>query len=227
MQDPPKKNRSNLVAPRTIKSPCDLSDLNTWFTREIEATEEQQPYRDILQIVVKNFNDFVKWPRQAILVWKGRTRKTKYHSYPNELKLIALHQEIKLASGIRLDGRSNGPALLAFQIAEGIRPQRSGSNNAWSIHHVYSGKFPFPGRPDTTHAAQDGLHCTQSAGLVAVHPIADQLCDEFPAFTWLLRARAYDLFGYDPDQVFSNELHDEFGFTGKKCTVIPIENDNA
>jgi hypothetical protein len=84
-------------------------------------------------------------------------------------------------------------------------------------------KFPFPGQTDTLHAASNGLHCTQSAGLVAIHPIADQMCDEFPAFSWLLRGEAFLRFGYDPDIVFSKRKHDECGFIGKGCRVIPIE----
>ena len=56
---------------------------------------------------------------------------------------------------------------------------------------------------------------------MAIHPIADQMCDEFPCFAWLLRALAFNKFGYDPDQVLSNDPHDEYGFVGKSCFVIP------
>jgi hypothetical protein len=73
----------------------------------------------------------------------------------------------------------------------GIRPSRFGSNNAWSIHHIYSGKFPYIGKYDTLHASHDGRHFTQSAGLVAIHPIADQLADEYPFFSWYLRAISF------------------------------------
>lgn len=40
-------------------------------------------------------------------------------------------------------------------------------------------------------------------------------------FTWFLRARAFNLFGYDPDHVFSDGPHDELGFAGMKCVVHP------
>jgi hypothetical protein len=125
------------------------------------------------------------------------------------------------AKQISLDPRINGPAVAAYLLADGVRPHRLGSKNSWSVHHIYSGKFPYPGKERTMHAAHDGRHCTQSAGLVAVHPIADQACDEYPAFAWLLRAMAFQKFSYDPDEVFSSNPHDPFGFDGKPCFVFP------
>jgi len=65
-----------------------------------------------------------------------------------------------------------------------------------------------------------GVRPAQSAGVVAVHPVADALVDEFPFFTWLLRARAYQKFGYDPDGAFS-KTRDDYGFEpGRACEVI-------
>jgi hypothetical protein len=83
-----------------------------------------------------------------------------------------------------------------------------------------SGKFAYFGRKETNHAAKEGNHFTQSAGLVALHPVADALVDEFPFFAWLLRADAYRRFGYDPDSVFSAD-HDQYGFVAERqCRVI-------
>jgi hypothetical protein len=63
-------------------------------------------------------------------------------------------------------------------------------------------------------------HFTQSAGLVAVHPIADALCDEYPFFSWLLRAISFQEFGYDPDGVFLPPP-DSLGFAvGDSCETI-------
>jgi len=68
------------------------------------------------------------------------------------------------------------------------------------------------------------LHFSQSAGLIAVHPIADGLADEFPFFAWLLRAESFNRFGYDPDGVFSKG-QDEFGFHGNpKTEVVEIDS---
>jgi hypothetical protein len=55
-----------------------------------------------------------------------------------------------------------------------------------------------------------------------VHPIADSLADEYPLFTWLLRAKAFIKFGYDPDRVFSRDV-DSYGFAaGRSCRVIDV-----
>jgi hypothetical protein len=115
------------------------------------------------------------------------------------------------ARAIDLDTRHNGPAIAAFHFAGGTRPIRFGSKNSWSIHHLYSGKFPHFKSGATLHAAKQGDHFTQSAGLVAVHPLADAVSDEFPFVAWWLRAQAFIRFGYDPDRVFGS-AHDEFGF---------------
>jgi hypothetical protein len=70
------------------------------------------------------------------------------------------------------------------------------------------------------HAAKDCNHFTQSAGLIAAHPIADALSDEVPFFTWLLRAKAYLQFGYDPDRAFCSDV-DSLGFAaGRQCRII-------
>jgi hypothetical protein len=178
----------------------------------------------------------VKWPEKATLLWNGcyRSKLNKWHKYPDTIRLLILSfnaqllQNAAVSNIISLDPRTNGPAVVAFGVAGGIRPTRAGSKNNWSVHHIYSGKFPYDGRVDTLHASHEGKHFTQSAGLVAIHPIADQICDEYPFFSWLLRAMAFMKFGYDPDQVFSTEPHDEFGFlTGKGCFVVPMLNKNT
>lgn len=207
------KNQSNLQSPTAIQKPCDLADLGGWFAREAEAVGEHA-IREVLLGVQRSLDVFVRWPRRALLLWEGRDRSIKYHTYPDPVLLAA--QKVSLV----LDGRVNGPAVAAYRLAGGERPPRFGSNNGWSVHHLYSGKFPHPGRPGTLHAAYDGRHCTQSAGLVAVHPIADQLCDEYPFVAWLLRALAFQKFGYDPDGVFSTDPHDQYGFVGAKCSVL-------
>ena len=132
--------------------------------------------------------------------------KKEFDSFPDTIKQAA--KAVKAP----LDTRSNGPAIVAFLVSGGVRPKRFGSQNSWSVHHIYSGKFPYIGKSSTLHAAKSGQHFTQSAGVVAVHPIADGMCDEYPFFAWLLRAEAFRRFGYDPDGVFSDLSLDQFGF---------------
>jgi hypothetical protein len=199
--------------------PCEVPDLKGWFAKEL-AQVPNAPEQAILSSVAAELDAFIRWPAEAVLLWPGCNRvprpgKTqKYFSFPVHIR------EIANARGVVLDTRPNGPAIAAFVLAGGTRPERFGSSNKWSVHHLYSGKFPYIGRKTTTHAAKECNHFTQSAGLVAVHPVADALVDELPFFAWLLRAQAYLRFGYDPDGVFSL-AHDEYGFAaGRQCRVI-------
>jgi hypothetical protein len=169
--------------------------------------------------VVDELDGFLRWAERPLLLWRGCDRvpepgkRQKYFSYPKPIKSLAI------SNGFRLDTRPNGPAIAAFLAAGGTRPDRFGSSNSWSIHHLYSGKFPYIGRDTTMHASKDGLHFTQSAGLVAAHPIADALVDEFPFFTWFLRALAFKRFGYDPDSAFGESS--ELGFAvGHSCEIV-------
>lgn len=217
---------NNLNSPISISVGCQLDSLLDWYEAEI-ALAPSEAIRSIMTIVGRHPEEFFRWPNGALLLWHGCDRvaprnadgkkQVKYHRYPDIIKSLAK------GGSVELDARSNGPAIAAFQMAGGERPGRSGSTNAWSVHHIYSGKFPFPGQIATTHAKTNCAHFTQSAGLLAVHPIADALCDDAPAVTWFLRAKAFQLFGYDPDGVFSLS-QDEFGFTpGSRCEVVFCE----
>jgi len=171
--------------------------------------------------------DFVQWPVRAVLLWKGCDRvppageKQRYHRYPEPICKLAKAQDIQL------DTRPNGPARAAFLFAGGVRPERFGSTNASTMHHIYSGKFPYIDRTTTTHAVKRSQHFTQSAGVVATHPVADALSDEYPSFAWLLRFEAFRQFGYDPDAVFSSS-QDDLGFAdGHKCEVVFCDSDHT
>ena len=214
----------NLSSPNGIVEPCDLTDLAGWFSRELTQVPSLAE-RNVLKTVAGKLDSFVRWASEAVLLWPGCDRvpppgkKQKYFSFPNHIRQMAG------SLGVRLDSRPNGPAIAAFRLAGGTRPERFGSSNAWSIHHLYSGKFPYLGRRETTHAAKECNHFTQSAGLVAAHPVADALVDEFPFFAWLLRAESYRRFGYDPDSVFSNGS-DDYGFqNGRQCRVIGLAQE--
>lgn len=211
----------NLGSPHSILEAVQLEDLLGWFFREL--TQVPTPAeRHVLEAVATDLDSFVRWAKDPLLLWSGCDRipptgeRQKYHSYPPEIR--------KMASdvGLVLDRRPNGPAIASFLLAGGERPARFGSSNAWSIHHLYSGKFPYFERRSTTHAAKECAHFTQSAGLIAAHPVADAMVDEFPFFAWLVRAHAFDRFGYDPDGVFS-PVRDQYGFvTGRSCRIVNV-----
>lgn len=151
-------------------------------------------YDSIMWIIRDNRSAFISWPRKSLLLLPGVTRE-KYHQYPPEVK------QLLIKNGISPDNRSNGPAICSFLLAGGIRPIRE-TGKGWNIHHLYDGKFPYTNRTVTTHAVKDGRFFTEAAGLVALHPLADAMADEFAEFAWWLRREAYDRFGFDPDGVF-------------------------
>jgi hypothetical protein len=147
--------------------------------------------------------DYIRWPARARLLWPGCVR-TKYHRIPDRVKEEARSKEIQV------DSRSNGPAIMSFLLAGGERPMRS-NRRGWHIDHIYDGKFPWLTRTRSLHAVKNGKHFTQSGGLVAIHPVAEALKDEYFHFAWRLRREAFLRFGYDPDMVFC-EATDDYGF---------------
>lgn len=193
-------------------TPCCLDDLNGWMEQEAGYIVPAAHQR-VIVAVNADLDAFVKWPHRAELLWAGCDRTAKYHNYPDTLKVLFRHQRVTC------DARSNGPAIMAYLVAGGQRPHRNG-NHAWTIHHLYDGKFPYPGstRP-SVRAVMDARHFTQSAGLVAIHPIADALADEFAVFAWRLRAEAFLRFGYDPEGAFSVS-RDAFGFAGREPVKV-------
>jgi hypothetical protein len=209
----------NLSSPNALLEPIDSTNIARWYVRET-AKIESDAVRHVLHHVGGHLADFVQWPTRAVLLWEGCDRippagkRQKYHRYPEPISALAKPQ------GIQLDTRPNGPARAAFLFAGGVRPERFGSTNASTMHHVYSGKFPYIGRAVTAHAVKLPKHFTQSAGVVATHPVADALSDEYPFFAWLLRFEAFQRFGYDPDGVFSSR-QDDLGFAeGHKCEAV-------
>ena len=157
----------------------------------------------IVSEVEEHKADYIKWPAKARLLWPGCFR-IRYHQIPDRIK------EEARSKGVQVDSRSNGPAIMSFLLAGGKRPKRS-NRQGWHIDHIYDGKFPWPTKGRSLHAVKDGNHFTQAAGLVAIHPIAEALKDEYSYVAWRLRHEAFLRYGYDPDQVFC-EMVDERSF---------------
>ena len=184
-----------------MKIPIDTDNLNEWYLNECNLIENIS-YARILKEIGLNLEQYIFFPEKALLLWDGCIRK-KYHAFPNEIKHVLTIDKIKYNS------LSNGPAINSYQLAQGKRPNRRGNSHGWSIHHIYNGDFPY--HNNSIHAVKEGKHFTQSAGLLAAHPLADALFEEFDIFAWYVRAKAYQKFGYDPDQVFNNSIND-YGF---------------
>jgi len=148
-------------------------------------------------------NEFIRWPKKKLLFWPGLKRDRDGQSqncyvFPPDQKAMLKD------AGLPEDARNNGPAILAFRLAEGERPFRNDVPSwHWSIHHIYDGLFPASKGSRVTHATIEGDHFTQAAGLVALHPLADGLVGDCGYFAWLLRHEAFLRFNYDPDRRFS------------------------
>ncbi len=156
---PTKRSSSNLDSPNQIQTKHNLEKIDQWFEDEARAVEDEL-IRQAVCHLASNLNAFVRFPKRAVLLWHGCDRiapegkKQKYHKYPVFIKDAAKR------AGIRLDPRPNGPAIASFLFAGGERPDRFGSTNAWSIHHLYSGKFPYIDKSDSLHSQKDGKHLT-------------------------------------------------------------------
>ncbi len=178
--------------------------MNRFHSRvELEFSKLTASERRIINEVWERRADYIKWPTKARLLWPGCVR-VKYHRIPDRIKEEAKSREVLV------DSRSNGPAIMSFLLAGGKRPRRS-NGQGWHVDHIYDKKFPWPTKGRSLHTVKNGKHFTQSAGLVAIHPIAEALKDEYFYFAWLLRYEAFHRFSYDPDVVFSKSV-DERGF---------------
>lgn len=142
---------------------------------------------------------YIRWPRTQRLLLPNVTKHRDGDDYDYPPEVVAEANE----AGWPVDQRSNGPAILAFQLAGGDRPRRPFPENwSWTIHHIYDGQFALADDQIVPHAIHDGNLFTESAGLVAVHPLADYVAMSSPLLAWLLRWEAFRRFGFDPMKVF-------------------------
>ena len=75
-------------------------------------------------------------------------------------------------------------------------------------------------RRTSFHPVKNRRRFTQSAGLVAIHPVAEAPEDEQFHSAWLLGHEAFPGFDCDPDAIFSEEIGD-YGFRELMRTKIP------
>ena len=162
-----------------------------WLSKmeELTATASSTEWSAILSICTDP-EQFFEWPQVGVLLWPGcvRTQSDGEHIYPKE---VILH----LARlGLKPDTRTNGPAIVSFLAAGGKRP--NWGNEGWHIHHILDGTEGSP------HAVHDGNLFTNSAGLVAAHPVAHHLVHQSALLKWILRREAFLRFGFDPKRDF-------------------------
>jgi hypothetical protein len=111
-------------------------------------------------------------------------------------------------------------AAAAFKYAGGNVPQPTPGVDNWKLLHLY----PSLDRivlGDLESIFLAATHFTQSANMVAVHPLVHQLMADHPCILSVLQARMFTAFGienrYDPERKFApGENHDLTGFVLKR-----------
>src|SRR5437660_9299024 len=86
----------------------------------------------IRNVVLSNFDEFVRWPKQALLLWDGCLRDD-YHKYPSSIL------ELLKSRGIYKRGWANDPAVHAYLLSGGERSKRKHKDHGWNVHHIYRG----------------------------------------------------------------------------------------
>ncbi|PRY31103.1 hypothetical protein CLV58_12366 [Spirosoma oryzae] len=170
------------------------------------AADIDEEYMFVIRHVTRNWDKFVKWPSVQNLYFPAIHRMKATESYPSTI--YDEHLTKMQERNIKSRKWTNDPAAIAYQLSSDVYPKRQKKASIhWHVRHIYDGQFPWTSNKVTLHAVKSGDHFTHSAGLVAIHPIADALADEFGYFAWLLRAEAYERFGYDPDNIFSSSVY--------------------
>ena len=115
-------------------------ELKDFIDNHIQKRFNPLPLLDkkIITEVWNNRINFIKWPKEAILLFPGLVRpKSGFLKYSSDMI-----EKLK-KRGVKIDTRTNGPAIMSFFYAGGERPSRRDCNKEWTIHHIYDGKFPF------------------------------------------------------------------------------------
>lgn len=168
-------------------------------------------------------NRLVSFAYRSMLLWPRCTPAENLDDLPAEPKELALtcigpiglsdYEEKQLMGALKERGISATekfpvhPDRFAFAFARGQHP------NDWTFHHLYDGILPFHGQRKTLDARKHGRHFTETAGMVTVHPLVQELYDHRACIRRTLRARSFTQFKYDPDEDFAKGgPHNEFGF---------------
>ena len=204
-----------------------FTDPDRWIAAQVaqDATPtipiQNMLYRLCLELYAGN--TLVSVPYRSMLLWPRCTPGENLDDLPSDPKDLALtcvgpmglldYEEKALTRELKERGISCTekcpvhPDRFAFEFAGGECPP------GWSLHHLYDGVFPFPGRKRVIDARKHGKHFTQTAGIVAVHPVVQEVYDHYACIRRTLRARSFIEFQYDPDHYFAKgRRHNGFGF---------------
>src|ERR1051325_1797412 len=162
-------------------------DVPDWI--RAMAAKKRDPGVQSSMAIWNQRHTYVRWPKEIRLLLPGVTRhpdgnNPNCYQYP-----VGLIDEIQTA-GLEVRNYNNDPAIYAFLLTGGDRPRRSfPATWGWTIHHIYDEKHPAPANvtaQPVPRAVRRGDLFTHSAGLVAVHPLADYVATNEPLLAWLL-----------------------------------------
>ena len=208
--------------------PFDPNDPNAW----INHITETPPFIRSLCKSLYHESPLVRWPQRALLCQWGMTSQDRIGVIdendpdwtlrnmpapermlpPGDAQYDALVRQEDpeaLAPGARIGWPF---AAAAFKYTGGNVPQAEAGADAWRLLHLYAGAPAFDNGVEFD-AMPNPKHYTQSAGLVAVHPVVHLLMAQHPCIVHTLRARAFTKFNYDPANYFPHEAPpDDCGF---------------
>ena len=207
----------------------DPDDPDVWLDH---ITENAPPFIKSLCKCLYYENLLVRSANRAILCDWGRTSQGRFgviseedpawtvEIMPPQGRMLPAGDEHYKALVLQEDPEAAAPwayAAAAFKYAGGNVPQAPPGADAWRLIHVYPNLNRItPGNRDEVALA--AAHFTQSANLVAVHPVVCHLIADYPCILRTIEARAFTAFGdhdsYDPLQQFvpGRGRHDKAGF---------------
>ena len=114
-------------------------------------------------------------------------------------------------------------AVSAFKRMGGCVPQAV-PPEGWQVLLLYEALTRWGAAGNRDEAAQAARHFTQSANLVAVHPVVQHLMAQYPCIVKTMQQRVFETFMYDPRTWFSpGEGHDICGFQAQDPDDVPPE----
>jgi hypothetical protein len=155
------------------------------FENNLTPTEQS-----VAEYIWQNKDQFFCWPVIPLLLLPEVTRPGRgHHSYSDELR------ETFGKFKIPIDSKSNGPAVMSYLLSGG-EMRFTSHDKLWEIHHIYNRDFSFNG--EILDAVHCGNHFTDSAGLVAAHPVAHKAAHTFAYIARRLWQEANERYEYNP-----------------------------
>jgi len=220
----PARKRVPRTQPIPPPPPFDPNDPNAWLDH---ITGTLPPFIRSLCKSLYHERLLVRLPSRAVLCNYGMTSRGRvmvvdeddpnrtHIEMPPQKRVLGDEEQAAYEAQVgQEDPNALGPgpdrnwwawAVSAFRYAGGCKPESPQGADCWQIRHLYS-LDGFPLR-------EQKYHFTQSADLVAVHPVVQCLMEQYPCIAKTLQARVFCAFQYDPaNQFASGRGPDNCGF---------------